>query len=320
MYFSPYIALFVLLIALPQFSGNVIQSLTTKILIYSIFAMSLNIIFGYTGMLSLGHAAFFGVGGYTAAILVTRYGIDSFWVVAPAATIVATIFAVLIGLIALRVSGVYFLLLTMAMGQLLYGIAVKWRDMTGGTMGFPGMAFPNLSIPWITIDAKSFYYLVFLIFLICVFFIYRLVKSPFGYALQGIREDEYRMRHLGYNTWLYKYLAFIIAGLFGGISGVLFGYYNSLLVPAHLSITTSTLVMLMVIIGGERVIFGPMLGAAVIILLEYYISISIPDRWPMLLGGVFVIAVIFLRGGIGVYLARMWKGFITRYGYGSNKN
>ncbi|MFC1995585.1 branched-chain amino acid ABC transporter permease [Chloroflexota bacterium] len=319
-HYFPNIAIGLLLVALPQFTDNTVQSLITKVLIYAVFAMSLNIIFGYTGLLSLGHAAFFGVGGYTAGILITRYEITNFWVVAPSSIVVVAIFAAVIGFIALRVSGIYFLLLTMAMGQLLFGIALKWRELTGGTMGLAGMSLPDLYIPGFTMDTGSFYYLVFAVFIICIFLIYKLINSPFGYALRGIRDDEHRMRHLGYNTWLYKYIAFLIAGSFGGISGVLFGYYNSLLVPVHLGITTSAMVMLMVIIGGERVIFGPVLGAAVIVLLQYYSSIYIPERWPLLLGGVFILSVIFLRGGIGSYLARLWERFTFRYSYGSNKN
>jgi branched-chain amino acid transport system permease protein len=124
------------------------------------------------------------------------------------------------------------------------------------------------------------------------------------------------MRHLGYNSWFFKYIAFLVAGLFAGVAGVLFGYYNRILVPNHLGVMTSALAVLMVIIGGERVIFGPVLGAALVIFLEYYASIYVPDRWPLILGGVFVVAVMFFRGGIAVGLVAAWR----RLGYGSSQD
>jgi branched-chain amino acid transport system permease protein len=292
------------------------QSLLAKVLIFGIFAMSLNFIWGYTGLISLGHAAFFGAGGYTAGILLTRFGIESFWLVTPIAILAAVALAAIIGLIAIHASGMYFLLITMAMGQLLFGVAVKWRTMTGGTMGLYGVTYPELGVPGLTMNSITFYYLVLAIFGICLFLIWRIVNSPFGYALQGIREDERRMRHLGYNSWFFKYIAFLVAGLFAGVAGVLFGYYNRILVPNHLGVMTSALAVLMVIIGGERVVFGPVLGAALVIFLEYYASIYVPDRWPLILGGVFVVAVMFFRGGIAVGLVAAWR----RLGYGSSQD
>jgi branched-chain amino acid transport system permease protein len=139
-----------------------------------------------------------------------------------------------------------------------------------------------------------------------MFLLHRLVNSPFGRALQGIREDETRMRHLGYNTWLYKYVAFVIAGLFAGIAGVLFGHYATIVVPANLSVLTSTLVMLMVIIGSTNVFFGPVVGATIVVLLQHYASIYTPERWPLILGAVFILAIMFLRGGISFHLTNLW--------------
>jgi len=316
--FAPYIASGLILIVLPLIVPVYLQSMLTKVLIFAIFAMSLNLIWGYTGLISLGHAAFFGVGAYASAILIMRFGIESFWISAPSGILTAGLLAAFFGVIALRVSGIYFLLVTLALGQLVYYIAIAWRPVTGGTDGVIGIPRPELGLPWFTWNATSFYFFVLLAFVICFFLLYRLVNSPFGRALQGIREDEPRMRCLGYNTWLYKYVAFIVAGMFAGVAGVLFGHFFGAVVPVHTSVITSTLVLLMVIVGGPRVIFGPAIGAAVVVLLEYFASIYTPARWPLILGAVFVIAVMFLRGGISLYLVRFWRR--VSYQYGSTKS
>ena len=312
--FAPYIACGLILIVLPLAVPAYLQSMLTKVLIFAIFAMSLNLIWGYTGLISLGHAAFFGVAAYTTALLIMRYGIESFWISAPCGILMAGLIAAFFGIIALRVSGIYFLLVTLALGQLLYYIAVAWRPVTRGTDGIIGIPRPDLGIPWLTWNATSFYFFVLVIFVICFILLHRVANSPFGLALQGIREDEPRMRCLGYNTWLYKYVAFIVAGMFAGVAGILFAHFFGAIVPMHASVTNSTIVLLMVILGGTRVIFGPAIGAAVVVLLEYFASIYVPARWPLILGAVFVIAVMFLRGGISPYLVRLWRRMSYQYG------
>lgn len=316
--YAPYIIVGAILIILPPFTNIWIQGLMTAILIYGVFAMSLNLLMGYTGLFSIGHAAFFGVAGYTAGILTLRYGIESFWLIAPAGVIMAVLVAAIFGFIALRLSGFYFFLITLALGQLLFSIAMRWRPMTGGWDGLVGIPYPALGLPGFTMTSISFYYFVFIVFIICLFLIYRFVKSPFGCALKGISEDEGRMRHLGYNVWLYKYIVFIVAGLFAGVAGVLFGSYAGILVPMHLGVLTSTLVLLMVIIGSSKVFFGPVVGAAVVILLEHFSSLYAPYRWPLILGGFFILCVMFLPGGISVYLSKLWQK--VRYSYGSAKD
>jgi len=316
--FAPYIITGVILIILPLFLPPYLQNMMTKILIFAIFAMSLNLLLGYTGLFSLGHAAFFGVGGYTAGILIVKYSMESFWVVAPVAILMAAIFAAIFGFIALRVSGLYFLIITFALGQLLFAVAWHWFHMTGGSFGLKGIPLPDLGIGF-GLNIFYFYYFVFLVFAICYFLLYRIIKSPFGHALQGIREHEPRMCALGYNTWLYKYIAFIIAGLFAGVAGVLFAHWNMLISPRHLGITTSALGWFYVIIGGAGTTFGPVIGAAVVILLEFYASLYTPERWPLILGVLFIANVMFFRGGISPHLANLWKKVRPRYSYGSIK-
>jgi branched-chain amino acid transport system permease protein len=285
----------------------------TKIFIFAIFAMSLDLIWGYTGLFSLGHAAFFGVGGYTSGILILRYGVESFWLTAPLGILMAAIFAAIFGIVALRVSGLYFLMVTFALGQLLFSVAWQWFHMTGGAFGLKGIPPPNIGIQGFKWDTTSWYYFVFLFLIACYFLLYRVLNSPFGHALQGIREGEPRMRALGYNTWLYKYVAFIIAGLFAGVAGVLFAHWNMLISPRHLGIVTSSLGLFFVIIGGAGTLFGPVIGAAVVILLEFYSSIYTPARWPLILGALFIVTVMFLPGGIAPFLINLWKKVRSRY-------
>lgn len=316
--FAPYIAGGTILILLPPFLPVYVQSLLTKTLIFAIFAMSLNLLMGYTGLFSLGHAAYFGTGGYAIGVLAVRYQIDSLWIGAPLAILIAALVAALLGTIALRLSGVYFLLITFALGQLLFSVAWKWKWLKSpGVEGIAGIPKPNLGIPGFTWDASSFYYFVFLVFVICFFLLYRLINAPFGLTQKGIRECESRMRSLGYNTWLHKYVTFIIAGLFAGIAGVLFVYHNGLIIPAHFGVVTSTLAMLMVIIGGAGTFSGPVIGAAVIVFVEFFSSIYVPERWPLILGAVFIASVMYLRGGIGPRLTALWKK--VNHQYGSSK-
>ena len=236
---TPYILTGVILIILVPLANTYIQSMVTKILIYAVFAMSLNLIYGYAGLFSLGHAAFFGAGAYTAGILIIRFGIQSFWLVAPASILITMLIAAIFGIIALQVKGLYFMFVTLALGQLLSSIALKWRLVTGGSNGLAGIPYPALGLPGLTMTTTSFYYLVLIFFVICLFLLYWLINTPFGQALQGIRDDEGRMAHLGYNTWLFKYLAFVIAGAFAGAAGILFGHFSGTIRGIGLNISLS---------------------------------------------------------------------------------
>ncbi len=292
---------------LPLVLSQYLQSMMTKFFIFAIFAMSLDLIFGYVGLISMGHAAFFGIAGYTCGILVVKHGIESFWIAAPCGILMAGLLAAVFGIFVFRVSGIYFLLVTFALGELLFSAATKWYSMTGGSYGLGGIPPPNLGLTWLEWDATTFYYFAFIVLVVCFFLLYRFIHSPFGHALQGVREHEARMECLGYDVWFYKYVAFIISALFAGVAGVLFGHFNGLMAPMHLGIATSALGMLMVIIGSAGTLFGPVIGAGVIIFVEHYAGILTPARWPLIIGAVFIISVIYFRAGIGVYLSRIWK-------------
>ncbi len=304
-----------ILIILPLFLSSYGQGLMTRFLIFALFAMSYNMVFGYAGLLSLGHAAFFGAGGYTVAILKLHYNVNLFWIAAPLGLLVATLTAALFGLVALRAVGIYFLLVTFALGQMLYALAwsVKWLS-SPGMNGITGINLPDLAIPGFTLNTTSLYYMVFIFFAISFLLLYRLVGSPYGLAVQGIREDETRMQSVGYNTWLCKYIIFVITGAFAGLAGVFFTYYNFFVSPKHLGVVTSFLPMVMSIMGGLGTFVGPIIGAAVFIFVENFSSIYFPERWPLVLGGLFVLTIMFARKGIGVYLWRLWGKLSYQHG------
>jgi branched-chain amino acid transport system permease protein len=310
--FSPFFVGFIILVLLPMFLPAYVQTIWTKFLIFAIFATSFDLVYGHAGLLSLGHAAFFGAGGYVVGVLLLHYEISSFWVCAPLGVIVASIMAAVFGFISLRVSGMYFLLVTFALAQLLYSIAWNWLWLNSpGMQGIAGIARPDLGISWFKWTPLFFYYFVFIIFVLCFYLIYRIMNSPFGYSLRGIRESELRMESLGYNTWLHKYIVFIVTGAFSGIAGVLFAYFNRLISPVHLAVGTSFLPMCMVIIGGSGTLLGPVIGAMALVFVEYFSSLFTPERWPLILGGLFVAVIMYARGGIMVYLSGIWK----RIGY-----
>src|SRR5712691_3065300 len=225
------VALAAIAIIVPNANSFVIL-LTTRALAFSILVMSLDILLGYTGLPSLGQAAYLGVGAYLTAILATRYqfglGYD-FWLVVVFGILLAAALAAIFGLLAIRATGVYFLMITLALGQCAWGLAYRWNSLTGGDNGINLRARPKFGID--LANEVTFFYLVFGLFAVSLLLMYTLVRSPFGRSLAGIRERELRMKILGYNTWLHKYIAFIIAGGFGSI--IVFGLreYLSTLVP-----------------------------------------------------------------------------------------
>ena len=297
------LAVIVIGVVLPAILPSFHQSLAARVLIFALLAMSLNLIVGYTGLLSLGHAAYFGVAAYTVGVLSVKYDVSSFWVAALGGVGLGTLLAAVFGFLALRTKGVYFLLVTLALGQLVFSAAREWRDVTGADNGLAGIPRPDLGLVSIDWNSLSYYYLVFSVSIIAFLVMDRIIDSPFGLALQGIRDNERRMRMLGYNAWLYQYAAFIIAGAFAAIAGVLFAYLNRIIVPNDTGILTSANVYLMVALGGPGTKFGPILGAALIILIQFFASDYLPERWPLVLGAIFILAA-YARGGLVVEIMK----------------
>ena len=307
---APYLASALVLLVLPMVLPLYLQTIMTTALIMAIFAMSLDILWGYTGLFSLGHAAFLGAGGYTAGLLMVRYGVTNFWAEAALGVLLAGMLGALFGIVALRVAGAYFLLVTLALGQVMQSLATSWSFMSnaGGTEGVFGIGLPTLGIlggpAWTT---ALFYYMVYAIFVVCFLALARFVRTPIGYSMQGVRESEPRMRALGYNTWAYRFVAFVVGSVFAGVAGILLAYQNGFTIPDNFGIATSTIVLLMVLIGGPGTLYGPVLGAIFFVLVQFLASSHQPQRWPLILGGILVAAVMGVRGGVAKYLSKAYQ-------------
>ena len=288
--------LFFLLLVSPPFLSSFLLTLLTQALIYGILAMSLDIILGYTGLASLGHAAYFGIGAYSVGILATRYG-AAFGITLPAGVMLAVLVAAIFGTVALRATGVYFLMITLALGMIVWGLAHRWVTMTQGDNGISAISRPDLGLPWSLSLSIPFYYFALAGFLIAFWILRVIVHSPFGQTLVGIRESESRMRTLGYHVWLHKYIGFVIAGGFGGFAGVLWAYYNGFVSPVDLQLATSVEVLLMVALGGRGSLIGPALGAGIIVLLKNLVSVY-THRWLLILGAVYILTIVYAPEGI----------------------
>ena len=291
-------AVLIALAVTTPFAGPYPILLITQALVFAIIAMSLDLLLGYTGLPSLGQAAYLGVGAYLTAILASRYGFGmdwTFWVVVPLGIFAGAATAAFFGLFAIRASGVYFLMITLALGMCVWGLAYRWNSLTGGDNGINLPGRPEFGIQ--LADDVTFFYLVLGFFILSLAALHLVVRSPFGRSLVGIRERELRMRVLGYNTWLHKYLAFVIAGGFGGLAGVLLAHLNGLVSPEDVILTTSVDVLLMVVLGGSGTLVGAAIGAGVVVFLREYLSTLVP-WWQYVLGGVYVLTILYLPGGL----------------------
>src|SRR6266478_4076951 len=260
----------------PQANSFVIL-LVTRALILGILAMSLDLLLGFTGLPSLGQAAYLGAGAYLTAILATRYqfGLGSgFWLVIVFGMMIGAATAAFFGLFAIRATGVYFLMITLALSQCVWGLAYRWNSLTGGDNGINLPGRPEFALR--LSDDVTYFYVVLGFFFVSLLILYVLVCSPFGRSLEGIRERELRMRILGYNTWLHKYLAFVIAGAFGGLAGVLWAHANGHVSPEDVALTTSVDALLMVVLGGSGTLVGGAIGAGVVVFLREYLSTLVP--------------------------------------------
>ncbi|MBI1728315.1 MAG: branched-chain amino acid ABC transporter permease [Candidatus Rokubacteria bacterium] len=277
----------------PLFSGNYPVKLLQEILIWGIFAMSLDLLMGYAGMVSFGHSAFFGVGGYVAALALTHSPGTLSALLLPA--LAAGLAALIIGVFSIRVSGVYFIMLTLAFSQMFYAVTFQaaWLGAEDGIVGVPRA--PVLGID-LAQPMRFHLYLLGLVALAALL-LRRVVRSPFGHVLRGIHENEGRMQAVGYAVNRYKLLAFVIAGTVAGVAGALYTQLVGSITPDAFLWTTSGEALLMVIIGGTGTLGGSMLGAAAFILLQTLVS-SYTERWMLILGLTFILLVLFAPGGI----------------------
>lgn len=291
------VALVAIALIVPQ-SGSFVILLATRALAFAILAMSVDLLLGYTGMSSMGQAAYFGVGAYLTAVLATKFHFGmgwDFWLVVVLGILIGCALAALFGLFAIRAGGVYFLMITLALGQCVWGLAYRWNSLTGGDNGINMTGRPSFGLN--LSNEVTFFYLVFAFFAVSMLMMYVLVRSPFGRSLAGIRERELRMQILGYNTWLHKYIAFIIAGGFGGLSGVLWAHTNGHVSPETVVLTTSVDSLLMVVLGGAGTLVGAAIGTAIVFGLREFLSTLVP-WWQYVLGGVYVLTILYLPMGL----------------------
>ncbi len=285
------------LVLLPLVLTPFHQDLATRIVILALLAMSLDLIYGYAGMISLGHAAFFGAGGYTVGMLMVDGGVTNFWIGMAISVLVASVVAAVVGFVALRTRGIYFILVTFAMGQMIYSLAQQWDVLqTSGAEAVVGIAPPEVAPLVIRWTSLNMYYFTLVVSAVAALVLYLLVSSRYGLVLRGIRENQQRMSALGYNTWLYQYSAFIAAGAIAGVAGVLFAYYSGIMAPANVGIAQSGLIVLMIIIGGIGRLWGGVIGAVVVELAGFFADQYAPDHKNLVLGVLFVIALVVLRG------------------------
>jgi branched-chain amino acid transport system permease protein len=286
----------VFLLVAPPFLNSYWVGLLTETLIFAVLAMSLDLLLGYTGLPSLGHAGIFGVAAYAVAVLSTAYGAN-FWVCVSGAMVVGALLSATFGLLVSHVRDVYFLMITLALGMVLWGLGYRWIPVTGGDNGISGI--PSLEahagLPFG--GPVSFYYIAFVIFFVCGLLMTVLVRSPFGYTLRGIRENESRMKSLGFNTWLHCYISYVVAGTFASVAGVMWAYYNGFVSPTYLDLTASSELFLMVTLGGPGTLVGPVFGAGTIVLLKNVIS-GVTERWLFILGAVYIITILAAPQGL----------------------
>lgn len=284
--------LVVFLLIAPHILGPFYLRVVTEILIWGVLAMAINILSGYTGLAPFGQAGIFGISAYIIGFLVVKSGVEALYITAPAGILGSTIVAAIFGVIAIRTSGLYFLMITLAEGMVVWGLAYRWAAVTGAENGLRG-----ISRPAFLGDFHTYYYALLVVVWLIMYAMYRVVKSPFGLTLQGIREGERRMRALGYNVPLHKFIAFVLAGFFSGIAGVLYVYYNNFVSPASVEFARSAEELLMVILGGAGTFWGPIVGSTVITTVRHQVSLY-TDRWLMILGAIYVVTILVAPGGL----------------------
>jgi branched-chain amino acid transport system permease protein len=285
-----------MLAVMPPFYSSYWVTLINQMMIFAIAAMSLDILSGFTGLSSFGHAGFFGSAAYVVAILATRYKagfLTCFFSGIGVAMLIGAIF----GLLTAHASGVGFLMITLALGMCVWGLAFRWVNMTGGDNGISGIPRPDLGLPVSLKDPVTFYYFTLLFLVVAIILMAVFVRSPFGHSLKGIRESESRMKVLGYHTWLHKYLSFVMAATFAGFAGTLWAYFNGFISPYDMDLTASIEIILMVILGGPGTLIGPALGAGIIVFLKNFIS-AYTQRWLLILGTIYILTILYAPQGL----------------------
>jgi len=292
------VALAVAPLVLPSF----FLQLLTEIAIVGLFATAFNLLMGFGGMVSFGHAAYFALGAYTAALLVKRAGVPLLAALS-AAPLVAAAGALLFGFFVVRLSHTYFAMLSLAFAQIVFTVIFKWKALTGGDDGLLDVWPPTfLKSP------AAYYYFTLVIVGLCILALHAIVDSPFGYALKAVRENPRRARYIGIDVRRHQLAAFVISGAFSGVAGSLFAFYNGSVFPDFAYFTKSFEPLVVALLGGVQSFFGPLAGAFGFKILEWLISRQWPVYWPLVLGGIVVVVIVVLPSGfVGLVGGRRWR-------------
>jgi len=278
-------------------------NVASQILFYAIFALGLNVLVGYAGLVSLGHAGLFGVTAYAAGYML-QLGFGH-----PVAILVALVIGVasmaIYAALSLRSTGIGFIMITLALGEILWGLAYRWISLTGGDNGLSVKTRPE-PFGYSLSDANTFYYATLFVFLLSLAAMTVFVRSPLGAALMGTRDQPRRMNALGYHVWAIRFWACLISGLLTAVSAILFVYYTQFISPQTLALTSSAEVLLMVISGGAGTLLGPIMGAGLVVVVKTVVSGFI-ERWNFLLGAIFVAIVILMPEGLVPGTVRLWR-------------
>jgi len=281
--------------------GTFYVNIASQILFYAIFALGVNVLAGYAGLVTLGHAGLFGIAAYAAAkIMNAGHGHVTVATGALAVTlVVAAVFAVL----ALRGTGLGFVMITVALGQIVWGVAYRWISLTNGDNGISITGRPSPLGLSLTTPAR-FYWATLIVFVIAVLSMAIFVASPFGASVRGTRDQPRRMNALGYHVWMIRFLAFLFSAFWSGVAGLLYLYYNQFVSPQAVALTASAEALLMVIAGGSATLLGPVAGAGLVVVIKNVASAYI-ERWNFVLGAIFVAIVVFMPEGLVPGMARL---------------
>ena len=286
-----------------ELAGTYYVNVASQILLYAIFALGLSVLVGYAGLVSLGHAGLFGLACYSVAYLLAAGHGHAVAIIATLAITIAgtAVFAAL----SLRATGIGFIMITLALGEILWGLAYRWISVTNGDNGISVALRPS-PFGFSLASAAGFYYATLLIFLLAVAAVFMFVHSPLGAALMGTRDQPRRMNALGYHVWMIRFWACLFSGLLTAVAGILFVYYNQFISPQALALSSSAEVLLMAISGGASTLLGPIVGAALVVIVKNVVSGYI-ERWNFMLGAIFVAIVILMPEGLVPGSARLWR-------------
>ena len=304
----------------PALGSRYYTFVANDVVIWALFATSLNVLVGYAGLVSFGHAAYFGIGAYTTGLLMKKLAVP-FLLAFPAAGLLAGACALVFGFFCVRLTRIYFAMLTLAFAQIVWAICFKWNEVTGGEQGMPDIPYPSFDwvervatvVPFVGGYRASeyFYFVTLLLVAVCLWALRRIMRSPFGRMLETIRENAERAEFIGVDVRRYELAAFVLAGAFAGLAGGLFGIFNRGVFADFAYWTKSSEVLIMTLLGGMGTFWGPAVGALVLLVLNQQI-VAYTEYWPLVLGTILVVLLFVFPGGIAGAVIALWRRLVRR--------